>query len=412
MSASDADRRRLALTILDRIGTVQTEYELSVCLGELRACPFFTESPAEAGELLLQRLRGATATDLPVELWLFAAHVFFLAGDPKACRTLLDQAFSEDLEGVNPTDVADGHITLGMLEARHDRWEQAVVAWEEAVKLLPPNSPHEPRLRKLLGQGWEALGAGDRAMANLQEALKSAARTDSLETECEMLSLLGDHCRTRNLMDQAASYYLMGIDRARDGGHPLGESAAQLGYGDLCLELGELEEARRALAGGLSAARDAEDRLLQAVALLRLSELARREGRYDDARAKVEEGIFVAKGSATPVALASLHHQLGLVHESAGRTTLAITAYEKAADERRLADDPGGLGATLNNLGALYHTAGDVDAARSCYREAIVAFNDAGPNRREAAVVVENLRRLDESATNDPPAATSDRRGA
>jgi len=360
----------------------------------LRDIPFFRDTPGEGARILSERLSGRPTRDLPAIFWLFAADVYFRADQPDECRNALLEAFNRDLDMLEPIDLARGYQVWGLLEASENNWETAVSAWSECLTLLPPESDREIQLLKRLGEGWEALGVADRAHAIFYEALKLAALKGAVEDECEVLCLLGRHHHDHKSFDEAATYFLYAVRRAQEERYRPGEAAGEVGYGGLCLEMGELDVAEEALNRGLERARSLGDPLLQIHALERLAELEETCDRPESARSALEEAIFLSKGCGAGTAQACLHHRLAMLHEGQSRISLAMGAYEKALTERRRAGDPAGLGATLNNLGSLYERMGDGETASRFYRESLLAFGEAGHERREIEVVLENLRRL------------------
>jgi tetratricopeptide (TPR) repeat protein len=101
---------------------------------------------------------------------------------------------------------------------------------------------------------------------------------------------------------------------------------------------------------------------------------------------------------------------MAMLHESTGKLALALSTYERALEARRAADDPAGLGATLNNLGSLYLEMGEIAVAQSLFREALLAFNRCGRDRREVEIVLENLRILQRRPREESPQRVSEER--
>jgi tetratricopeptide (TPR) repeat protein len=405
-SEAPAGARDRLVQFLEAVGRPDENARLQA-LGE---CSAFSTSPREGARFLDEECPRRRKRELPPAFWFFAAEVYRLAGENQKSRTALSRGFERSGRRGTLKDLAGGYRTLGALEAGERRWDRAAAAWEESLRFLPPDASQEIRLRRDLGEAWEAVGDGDRAVEHYQEALKLAAGGGLAEIECDMLRALGRNCQDRGASDRAAVLYSQARERAREEGCRAGEAAAEIAYASLLLEVGELDGADQRLDQGLAIAREVDDRMLLLTALELCGELNRRRGDYEEARTALEEAIFIARGSGTPAALAGLLHVMAMLHESTGKLALALSTYERALEARRAADDPAGLGATLNNLGSLYLEIGEIAVAQSLFREALLAFNRCGRDRREVEIVLENLRILDRRPRHEIPQRASEER--
>ena len=395
MSAEMSQRVRTDTEPLDQFFSSTDIDEARSRLENLKDWPSAEADIEYCATRIAESVRLPLSWAIPASFWVLAADIFRRADMHADCRKALSRGLHGIESDLSPEETSVGFRTLGLLEASENNWREAVTAWEDSLRYIIYDDAAEMALRKSLAEGYEALGVVERAELHYQEALKLAAGSGAGQAECELLCELGHHYAALDFDDQATFYFLEAKERARDEGFRSGEAAAEVGYGTLCLESGDRPAAERAISSALDIARELEDPLMQVTCLERIAEIQRAAGDFDDAQASLERAVFLAKGGGSAAALAGLYHMLAMLHEERGRTSLALTTYEKALSERRRAGDQAGVGATLTNLGALYHRMGNTDTAKEFYREALLAFNVSGRDRRELAIVLENLRRLE-----------------
>jgi tetratricopeptide (TPR) repeat protein len=89
--------------------------------------------------------------------------------------------------------------------------------------------------------------------------------------------------------------------------------------------------------------------------------------------------------------VAAIYHNTGEVYYALENNTKALAYYELALPLRRQVEDKNGEAITLNNMGVIYRRTGNIRKALKYYELALPLSRAAGGNKRNEAVILNNL---------------------
>jgi DNA-binding CsgD family transcriptional regulator/tetratricopeptide (TPR) repeat protein len=366
-----------------------------------RACTLWEQVP-DAPERT-----GMTLSDLRLK----AAEAARWAGRPSRGATLL-QATLADL-GAQVDPVHEGLVLAQLAECQSEAGEAkaALVAYEEASRLVAGRPPSAGKARILAGHGTELMRQAQYSASRTicEQAIATARAADALAEEGRALNTLG--CDLAVLGDPeagvAALRQALRLSEAAGNLDDLQRAYYNLGVLLRC-DAGRPHEALQVIQCGLEMLRDVGLELSTHSSLLRI-ELATHLwdlGRWQEAEALIGEELTRELSGFW-----AFHLQVvaGRVQLGRGRLDLAREHYETAVRMVEQLSDPLSDAALHGYLAELAMAEGDYPTAQSAVARAIQALADSEQHADTIRICGLGLRAAADAAerAHDRPAAPS-----
>jgi protein O-GlcNAc transferase len=291
----------------------------------------------------------------------------YQAGQFAAAEQICRQILQTD-----PTQARALHL-LGLLAHRAGRWDEAIVRYQDALRL----QPGYVEVYNSLGAALAAAGHLDEALPSFQQAL--ALKPDYLEARDNLAAafrLRANRYRQLGRLEDAEASYRAALRLHPDVAEIHGGLAAVLmERGQFAAATDSLREAVR-LRPNLTAAHHDLGYVYQQL------------GRPDDAEASYRAAL-----GCDPASVQSLNN-LGLLLAERGRLAEARAAFEEALRIKPDYTD------ALNNLGSVCVTEGRTDEAVASYRRLLQLKPDSAEAHANLAIVLGHKgQQLDEALT-------------
>jgi CHAT domain-containing protein/Tfp pilus assembly protein PilF len=260
---------------------------------------------------------------------------------------------------------ADQAMSQGLQDFQRGRFERAVRAWTEVVRLYETaGKPAEQSdVLTRLAEAYQALGRHPEALDSLQRALKLAQQTGDQVRMAAILGSLGNAFFLAGTMDQANDYLDRGLAKARKTRNSAVAAAILNTQGTLWSAEQRYPEARAAFEESLQLARRVENHALATKVLTNTARLSLQTGDSTSTGALLE-AANAALGNVTPshfkayalIDLGQLARRLQ-THApapSARWRLLAYQAFKEAADIAAELGDTRASSYALGYLGQLY----------------------------------------------------------
>jgi eukaryotic-like serine/threonine-protein kinase len=249
-------------------------------------------------------------------------------------------------------------------------YQRALMLLERAVTLTNDDL-QRMKLFKLLGDGYDKIGAFDKANPHYQESLRLAEHLDDTRGRADVLRNMGQLAQRRGDYPLAAQLTQQSLDLYRQIGERAGIASSVSLLGVLARIRGDFPAAVAYQQEGLGLRREANDLLGIGASLNNLGNLAYTQGDYAAAREYHSQSMEVKRQINDRAGLGLSLNNLGVVCVEQKDYAAARDYYLQSLALRREINDRVGIGGTLNNLGIIAFDQEDYTAARDYYNQSI-----------------------------------------
>lgn len=227
-------------------------------------------------------------------------------------------------------------------------------------------------------------GRFEQASDHFEQALALYRQTGNQTGEARALSNLGFIDFLRGRPRQAAEHLTQSLGLFREIGDQVGEARtlASLGYVDL--RQGRYEQAADHLRQSLILCKDAGDRGGEARALGNLGEIELRLCHFQQAAAHVQQALTLFREIGDRISEADARASLGLIDLGQGRPEQAADHLQQALSLCQQTGDLSSFASTLNGLGEVLLATGRPVAAGKRLAAALDLATEAGENYEQA----------------------------
>jgi tetratricopeptide (TPR) repeat protein/transcriptional regulator with XRE-family HTH domain len=214
----------------------------------------------------------------------------------------------------------------------------------------------------------------DAERANLHAAADHAARRGYFSHAIAMSVAVSGFLWARGHWDQAAAFYRIALDAARQAGDRLGEAGALSDLGGWQADTGDYPAATASLTRALALYEDADDLSGQSFALHLLGGVLVLTGDYRAAATTQQRSVALAREAGDRPTEAAALTGLGLLQQLTGDYAPATASHRQALALCRDLGDVFGQAYALNCLGVTQQETGDYPAATATQQQALALF--------------------------------------
>jgi tetratricopeptide (TPR) repeat protein len=246
-------------------------------------------------------------------------------------------------------DDPEGYYRLGLTYESISEWDLTVENLERALRLDPKFGSARYELAKVLIKKEDL----DRALEELDKALKFYKNIGNREGEAGVLNAIGVVHKKRNDFEKAIAHFEASIEIKEELGDKRGVAASLGNMGTVYDLMGKRDEALEVLQRSLEIKRQIGDK----------------------------------RGISTAL------NKIGQVHQSHGRYEEALTYYERSYETRKELGDKDLMASSLSDMGAIYSFLGQYDRALEKDSMALAISVEIGDIRGES----QSLRNIAET---------------
>ena len=226
----------------------------------------------------------------------------------------------------------------------------------------------------------DAIGYYSRALECLKDTSiedRYLKEIECLEKRADVLKCIGDTERAIEDLEEA-------IRKARETGNRIKEAECLLAFCEVCQNRAKYTETEQKADMALDIYRELNDEKGEASCLTQIGRSYWSRSEYSQAleffqkSLKIQEGIKDRRGEAVNF------NSIGIVYGETGEFAKALDYFQRSSDIKDEAGDSLGVAASLNNIGIVYDHIGDHSEAMDFYQRALEIIEEIGDLRGEA----------------------------
>ena len=274
-------------------------------------------------------------------------------------------------------DDPEGYYKLGVTYASVSEWKGAEENFRKAISLDPKFGPARFELGKVLIN----LDELDRALPELQQALKQDQDMGNREGEADALNAIGVVYKRKNDFEKALTYYQASTKIKEDLGDKRGLAASLGNIGSIYEIMGKREQALSVLKTSLEIRKEIGDKKGISTALNKIGQIYQSDGRLEEALTNYERSYELRKELGSKDLMASSLSDMGTVYALMGRFDEGVEMDSMALALRMETGEPRDQAQSLRNIAETLINRGQFGNARARLAQAIAIDTQIGDAR-------------------------------
>jgi DNA-binding SARP family transcriptional activator/tetratricopeptide (TPR) repeat protein len=278
------------------------------------------------------------------------------------------------------TGEANALISLGIIDAKQGRYQQATGHFEEALASFRDTGDlaGEARVQNNLGLAMLAQGHYQHAAGHFERALALCGDTGDLAGQAYALGNLGVIHRRQGRYEQATSYQERSLALSREIGDPAAVAEALIRLGLVGWQLKRYDQAAGQVRQALEAFRHVGDPSGEARALSYLGRIEQEQGRYSEALGHERQALELFREYGERAGEVMALNGLGEALCAMGRPGDARAQHAAALELAVQIGEKYEQANAHNGLGRAYSATGDSGQARHHWQEALTLYAHLG----------------------------------
>jgi tetratricopeptide (TPR) repeat protein len=293
---------------------------------------------------------------------------------------LLTAFTSSTAQAVSPTKtpVSDIDRTLALNQQGQDlyqagRYQEAIAAWEEALKIMQRLGyvQNQGVLLSNIGAAYERLGQLQRSLTYYDKALKIARQAGNVVGQAQTLTNIGNTYIDQGRYTEALDFFNKALAIMRQLGEKQAQAVILNSIGTVYQSQGNYTKAMESFQQALTLSRAVRDRQHEGVVLSNIAGAYQLLGQYARALDYNNQALAIAHEVEDPDSVARIFGNIGALYAVQEQYDRALTALTEAVNAKHALGDRLGEAQTLINIGAVYNKQGLNQQALDTYHKAL-----------------------------------------
>jgi len=247
------------------------------------------------------------------------------------------------------------------------------------------------------------MGENEKAIIDLEEAIKKAKIIGDKKAEADCLIVLSNIYQNTGQYDKASQVISKAQEIYEQLGDKCGKAETYKLIGNIHFYLGEYQEALKCYKRSLKIKEALKDLMGQAENLNNIGVVYQTLGKFNQALEFFQQSLEISRAIGNPEIEGKNLNNIGIVYYNIGEYTRALRYYE---DSLKIFEEIGCRNAVakgLSNIGSIYHILGEYEKALEFYKNGRKILNEIGNVQGEATnlfntgSIYENLCNFDEA---------------